>query len=221
MDQTPDSQEKRLDFLVKALCEDSVQYRGLEVPKTERRRTMRALMNIRMPGPMPKPFYGVQDAFLQQETREKGIVEGKDIPAIGEQYGLTGRFAGQISLWQGDITRLGTDAIVNAANSQLLGCFVPCHGCIDNAIHSAADRRLLRSCYEACLALAEENGLQSIAFCCISTGEFHFPNDEAAKIAVSAVLKHLELSRLERVVFDVLKDLDRKLYEKELRSALR
>ena len=141
-------------------------------------------------------------------------------------------------LWQGDITTLVVDAIVNAANRQLLGCFVPCHGCIDNAIHSAAGMELRQACAQlmarqghgrhrpgqahpglspplpvrsahrrrhhhrprnpagpgpagqllrACLALAEAHGLASVAFCCISTGEFHLPNDLAARIAVDTV----------------------------------
>lgn len=218
-------------------------------------------MNIRMPGKMDPAVLAVQDAYLQERIRENGIVELADIPEIRDG----------ISIWQGDITRLAVDAIVNAANSQMLGCFVPCHGCIDNAIHSAAgmelreecaeimraqgheeptgqakitkgynlpakhvihtvgpiiydrvteeDREDLASCYRSCLALAEENGLKSIAFCCISTGEFHFPNREAAEIAVKTVKDFLDShpdGSLQKVIFNVFKDYDKKIYEKLL-----
>jgi len=164
---------------------------------------------------------------------------------------------------------LEIDAIVNAANSQLLGCFVPCHGCIDNVIHSAAGIQLrnecaeimaaqgheeptgkakitkgynlparhvihtvgpivgmsvtekqkeqLRSCYLNCLKLAEKSGLKSIAFCCISTGEFHFPNKLAAQIAVETVDRYLSGSKLERVVFNVFKNEDLNVYKKIFR----
>ena len=132
------TQEERLDYLIRYLCEESVQYRGPRVEKAERRATLRSLMNIRMPGPVSQKFREIQDAFLQQEAAEKGIVNVESIPSVREAYGTIGKNSGRIFLWQGDITRLSADAIVNAANSQMLGCFVPCHGCIDNAIHSAA-----------------------------------------------------------------------------------
>ena len=175
----------------------------------------------------------------------------------------------RIVLWQGNITRLNADAIVNAANSALLGCFIPCHRCIDNAIHSAAGlqlraaceelikrqghpeptgaakitagynlparhvlhtvgpivhgalteehRQLLASCYRSCLTLAAKNELKSVAFCCISTGEFHFPNDAAAEIAVREVRDFLTMpSSIERVVFNVFKDADLHIYERLL-----
>lgn len=206
--------------------------------------------------------------FPTEEAKEKGIVTLEEIPTVEEQYGGKRPYADRLSVWQGDITRLSVDAIVNAANSQMLGCFVPCHKCIDNAIHSAAgiqlrqecsqimkmqgheertgnakitkgynlpcryvihtvgpivrgnltgnDCRLLRSCYDSCLELAEAKGLKSIAFCCISTGEFHFPNEAAAEIAVEAVTDFLKNSSLERVIFNVFKEYDRSLYEQLL-----
>lgn len=262
------TQEERLDELVRVLCEDSGQYRGLKVREQDRRTVLRSLMNIRMPKPLPEEFLEIQDEFLQQEAKEKGIVSWEDIPTVKEVYGSLHPAAGRISIWQGDITRLAVSGIVNAANSRMLGCFVPCHGCIDNAIHSAAglqlreecwsimknqgyeepvgkakitkgynlpcryvlhtvgpyisgnvterDCRLLKSCYESCLELAEEYGLESIAFCCISTGEFHFPNERAARIGVEAVSRWLEHSKLQRVIFNVFRDYDRRIYEKRL-----
>lgn len=263
-------QEKRLDYLLKEFKEDSVQYKDLETGNSyeEKRMALRSLMNIRVPRHMPDNVLKVQNEFLTEEAKEKGIVTLAEIPTVKEQYGNKEPYADKLSVWQGDITRLSVDAIVNAANSQMLGCFVPCHKCIDNAIHSAAgiqlrqecsrimklqgheertgkakitkgynlpckyiihtvgpvvgrnltekDCQLLRSCYHSCLELAEANKLKSIAFCCISTGEFHFPNEIAAEIAVDVVTDFLKNSNLERVIFNVFKDYDRSLYEQIL-----
>lgn len=271
-------QEERLDYLLREFKEDSVQYRDLETGADyqEKRRLLRSLMNIRMPGKMNEEVLRVQDDFLTEEAKEKGIVELDDILTVGEQYGSSHPYADKMSVWQGDITRLYVGAIVNAANSQMLGCFVPCHGCIDNAIHSAAgielreacshymnrkriqygrryeeptgqavltegynlpaeyvihtvgpivggdlNQRLrndLRNCYQNVLKCCVEHKIRSVAFCCISTGEFHFPNDEAAKIAVETVTEFLNehTEEFDRVVFNVFKDVDRELYEEEL-----
>ena len=226
----------------------------------EQRRLLRSLMNVRPPLPLDADFLHVQDELLSAETAEKGVVQPQDLESAGNP---------RIFLWQGDITRLGADAVVNAANSALLGCFIPCHGCIDNAIHSAAglqlrdecarlmrvqgyeepvgraritgaynlparfvihtvgpaaagsvgrrERQELRSCYESCLVLAAEHGLKSIAFCCISTGEFHFPNEEAAGIAVTAVQDYLKREQNGiKVIFNVYKDIDCRIYRKLL-----
>lgn len=142
------TQEDRLDYLLRKFKEDSVQYRDLEVRDAyeNKRMALRSLMNIRMPKRMSEDVLSVQDVFLKKETEEKGIVTWEEIKTIGEQYGSKHPFADKISIWQGDITRLQTGAIVNAANSQLLGCFVPCHRCIDNAIHSAAGIELREEC---------------------------------------------------------------------------
>lgn len=266
------TQEERLDYLVKELCEDSIEYKNLKVEKNERYTIMRSLMNLRMPKPTTSEFIKIQDEFLQQEAKDKGIVAWKDIPNIREQYGCRYKHGNKLSLWQGDITRLKVDAIVNAANSQMLGCFVPCHKCIDNAIHSAAGFELreecnsymngkreteqyyveptgsavitkgynlpcqyvihtvgpivydtltdtlrndLRSCYESCLMTAIENGIRTIAFCCISTGEFRFPNNEAAEIAWSTIRNFLSLNseKLDRIIINVFKDIDLRMYE--------
>ena len=222
------------------------------------RRLLRSLMNVRPPMPLDPSFLAVQDALLSAEREEKGVVEADALP---DRPGHPG-----IAVWQGDITRLKADAIVDADNDRLLGCFVPCHGCIDNAIHSAAglqlrdecsrlmeqqgrpeptgqakltggynlparyvlhtvgpiihgrvtprDREQLASCYRSCLKLASEHELQSVAFCCISTGEFHFPNQEAARIAVQTVKEFLQApTTVRKVIFNVFKDIDANIYD--------
>ena len=271
------SQEERLAFLTEAFKEDSEEYRHLQTPADTdgKKRILRSLMNIRLPRKMDPAVLTVQDAYLQERNRENGIVAVNDIPTIADQ-GSRRAFADHISLWQGDITRLAVDAIVNAANSQMLGCFVPMHSCIDNCIHTFAgiqlraecDRqmRLLRAkygvdyeqptavpmltggynlparhvvhivgpivqigltaelekdladCYRNTLGLCAENGLRSVAFCCISTGVFRFPNKRAAEIAVQTVTAWLteHPGEMDRVIFNVFKDEDWKHYEAEL-----
>lgn len=265
-------QKERLDYLVQYLCEDSVVYKDATVKDEQKRQMMRSLMNIRLPKPASKEFIQIQDEFLQKEAEEKGIVKTDDLPTVKEMLNEKFPFADRICLWKGDITRLKADAIVNAANSQMLGCFVPCHRCIDNAIHSSAgiqlraecmeymeaqrkkhgeyyeeptgqavitsaynlpsryvihtvgpivkekltqkECNLLKKCYQSCLEVAERKGLKSIVFCCISTGEFGFPNKEAAQIAVETVVEFLRNSqKIERVIFDVWKDKDLKIYQ--------
>ncbi len=252
--------ERRL-YLIKALLKEQPRYAGMEIPTDEQaqKRLLRSLFNIRMPRPASQEFLAVQDAYLQEETRCKGITDLTDLRPVQEA----------IYLWQGDITTLRCDAIVNAANSQMLGCFIPCHGCIDNAIHTFAgiqlrlacaelmqrqgreeetgkakitpafnlpcryvlhtvgpivggpltrrDKALLASCYRSCLELAEQHGVKSIAFCCISTGEFHFPNEKAAEIAIQTVNEYRERtnSKIE-VIFNVFKETDLSIYRKLL-----
>ena len=258
-------QNQRLEYLVEAFKAESDQYKDLQTPgDTEgRRQLLRSLMNIRMPGKMDDSVLAVQDEYLQERIREKGIVTLEDIPVK----------EGVISVWQGDITRLAVDAIVNAANSQMLGCFIPMHTCIDNCIHTFAGIQLraecnrqmnrmrmkygqnyeqptavpmltdaynlpakkvihivgpvvngkltpaleqeLADCYTNTLDLCAENGLRSVAFCCISTGVFHFPPERAAQIAAKTVRKWLadHDGALERVIFNVFRDQDRDIYE--------
>lgn len=268
------------DILLEKLKEESSKYRGLDTTGyslAEKRNAIRSLINIRMPGELSDELVSLQDNYLQEELKEKGIVTLADIPTIKEQFSSKSPYAGKVSLWQGDITRLRAGAIVNAANSQMLGCFVPCHRCIDNAIHSAAGMQLraecshimnrrrmeygksyeeptgtatltesynlpceyvihtvgpivygrlsdrlcddLRSCYENVLKCCVEHGIRSVAFCCISTGEFHFPNDRAAEIAWKTVTDFLEVygEHMERIIFNVFKDMDREIYEEILR----
>ena len=249
--------ERRL-YLIKELLKEQPQYAGVEIPKDDKGQKclLRSLFNLRMPSPVGQAFISVQDEYLQEETRRKGITDLADIQPAEEG----------IYLWQGDITTLRCDAIVNAANSQMLGCFAPCHGCIDNAIHTFSgvqlrlacaelmrrqgheeetgkakitpafnlpcryvlhtvgpivgdklterDERLLASCYRSCLELCERNSIRSVAFCCISTGEFHFPNDKAAEIAIKTVKEHRENVRSGiEVIFNVFKDIDLDIYK--------
>ncbi len=221
---------------------------------------LRSLMNIRAPMQLKEDFLLLQDEWLKHELKQKGKVPINDIEFVKNN---------QIYLWQGDITRLDVDAIVNAANNKLLGCFIPCHKCIDNAIHYSAGLQLrdecnnimqaqgfdeptgtakitkaynlpckfvlhtvgpiiydtlltshcelLKNCYKSCLELAIDNNLKSIAFCCISTGEFRFPNKQAAKIAVQTVKQTLNRKNSDiKVIFNVFKDIDFSIYSKLL-----
>ncbi|MBR1815974.1 MAG: protein-ADP-ribose hydrolase [Lachnospiraceae bacterium] len=269
------TQEERLNYLVDRFKEDSGEYRDLKVSDNifEKKRILRSLMNIRMPRAMDDEILAIQDEYLKEAAIEKGIVELKDIKTVAEEYGSNKNQADKLSIWQGDITRLDVDAIVNAANSQMLGCFVPMHTCIDNCIHTYAGIELraecnrqmnnfrtkygmdyeqptavpmltdgynlpakkvihivgpivmggltkglakdLSDCYKNTLNICLENDIKSVAFCCISTGVFHFPNERAAKIAVDTVTKWLSEHEgsMERVIFNVFKDEDKFYYE--------
>lgn len=260
------SEEDRLNRLLRTLLNERPEYSDIKLPPTigEKRDLLRALMNVRMPRPVDDATLRLQDEELAAQREEKGVVELDSIkPSPADP---------RLRLWQGDITRLGVDAIVNAANSQMLGCFVPLHKCIDNAIHSAAgmelrqecdrlmhqqghseptgqakitpgynlpakwvihtvgpivygpsptpdDCRLLADCYSNSLKVADRHSLGSIAFCCISTGEFHFPQEDAARIAVATVKDYFKQnpeSSVSAVVFNVFKDTDYEIYKKLL-----
>ena len=255
------NQSERRLFLIQSLLDERPSCRKQEIPTDAQRQKvlLRGLMNIRSPRAIHPEFQKIQDAYLQAETAEKGITDIADLSPI--QPGLY--------LWQGDITTLRCDAIVNAANSGMTGCYVPNHRCIDNAIHTyagvelrltcaelmeqqgypeptgtakitpafnlpckyvlhtvgpiidgpvtAQDEALLASCYRACLEKAAEQDLESVAFCCISTGEFHFPNNLAAQIAVRTVKEFLSRqTSVGKVIFNVFKDLDKQIYQQLL-----
>lgn len=254
------TQSQRRSYLIEKLLQERREYMGVSLPtEEEQRRLLRGLMNLRPPAPVSGEFLQVQDAYFQERLKERGVTKLEALTPV--QPGLY--------LWQGDITTLEVDAIVNAANSGMTGCYVPCHGCIDNAIHTCAGMQLrlecaeimrkqgheeetghakitggynlpcryvlhtvgpivsgtltkeheqqLASCYRSCLDLAAENNCESLAFCCISTGEFHFPNEKAAEIAVETVkqwqARHPQ--QLE-VIFNVFKNSDREIYEQLL-----
>ena len=257
----PITQGQRLDFLIRCLLNENEEYKNIEIPagQPDKRRLLRSLMNVRPPVPASEEFLKVQDASLQERLAERGVTEPENLTPV--QPG--------IYLWQGDITTLAADAIVNAANSRMLGCFVPCHGCIDNAIHTYAgtqlrmecarimagqrkeeatgkakitkaynlpcryvlhtvgpiiygtvtktDCELLAGCYRSCLELAAAYGLKSVAFCCISTGEFHFPNELAAEIAIQTVRtwQQQNSNRIE-VIFNVFKESDYDIFKRLL-----
>ena len=257
------NQTERRMFLIRQLLNEQPRYKDMKIPqdKTEQRQLLRSLFNIRMPGNISDDFLTVQDEYLQEETASKGITDLADLTPVSKG----------VYLWQGDITTLRCDAIVNAANSGMTGCYAPCHGCIDNCIHTYAgiqlrlecaeimqkqgheeetgkakitsaynlpckyvihtvgpiisgpltdtDRELLASCYRSCLELAEHNGVKSIAFCCISTGEFCFPNDRAAEIAVQTVKDYQDQTGSDmEVIFNVFKDIDYEIYRGLLES---
>ena len=256
------NQNERRIFLIQELLKENKRYEDMEIPQDfeEQRALLRALMNVRIAKNVDDEFIKVQDEYLKEEIKRKGIVDIDDLKPIKDG----------IYLWQGDITTLRCDVIVNAANSGMTGCYVPNHRCIDNCIHSFAgvqlrlecdeimtkqgyseptgqakitnsynlpckyiihtvgpiingkltseDCDLLESCYKSCLELAVKNNLDSIAFCCISTGEFHFPNDKAAQIAVKSVEEFMKKeTSLKKVIFNVFKDMDKEIYRKLLK----
>ena len=254
-------QAEKRKYLIKRLLAEQPRFREMEIPEEteEQKRLLRSLFNVRMPGEMGEDFLKVQDEYLQEVTKEKGITDLKDLIPVEDR----------IYLWQGDITTLKCDAIVNAANSGMTGCYQPCHNCIDNCIHTFAGiqlrnacadimekqgyeeptgqakitpsfnlpckyvlhtvgpivqgkltkehEELLASCYRSCLELADKNGVKSIAFCCISTGVFMFPNERAAEIAVHIVKEYRkEYGNGIEVIFNVWKDKDYEIYRELL-----
>lgn len=256
------TQEERRLYLITELINENSNYSNIVIPKNEieQKALLRGLLNVRMPNDISKEFLQIQDEYLQEECKSKGITDLEDLEPIQND----------IYLWQGDITTLKCDAIVNACNCDLLGCFYPNHKCIDNAIHTFSgvqlrlacneimvkqshkeetgmakislafnlpckyvihtvgpivrgkltekDCDLLKSCYISSLEIAEKNHLNSIAFCCISTGEFHFPNDKASEIAINTVKEYKEKTHSKiKVIFNVFKDKDYEIYRKLLK----
>lgn len=255
------TQEKSREYLINRLLGELPEYRTMRIPADTdgQRKLLRSLMNVRMPGDMDGEFLRIQDEYLQQVNRDKGIVTLADLKETEPD----------LYVWKGDITRLQAGAIVNAANSGMTGCYRPCHNCIDNCIHTYAGiqlrnycnnmmrkqgyeeptgqakitpafnlpcdyvihtvgpivqgrltekhEELLKSCYRSCLELAEENRIESIAFCCISTGVFLFPNRRAAELAVQTVKQYKERTNSKiKVIFNVFKDKDEQIYEQLL-----
>ena len=254
-------QTERLEYLITCLIKEQPEYEEISIPTEieEKKRLLRSLMNVRPAVPISREFLRIQDEYLKNELTQQEITELNFLTSRKDN----------MYLWKGDITKLKVDAIVNAGNSALLGCFIPCHGCIDNAIHSNAgiqlrlecqkimerqgkpeptgkakitkgynlpatyvlhtvgpivrgqltekDRTLLVACYRSCLELADTYELKSIAFCCISTGEFHFPNEIAGQIAVDTVKKYFrETGSQMEVVFNVFKEKDWEIYNRLL-----
>lgn len=270
------TQIERLDYLIESLLKESDKSLSKEIKDEDKSELLSYLMNVRMPKAIDHKFLTVQDKYLKQALLDKGIIKLDEIPTIKEEYSSDNAFSDKLSVWQGDITTLEVGAIVNAANSQLLGCFIPVHRCIDNAIHSAAGvqlreecnkymqtkkleyrdyeeptgsamitssynlpssyvihtvgpivsynltdklRKDLRNSYKESLEIALKNEIKSIAFCCISTGEFNFPNDEAAKIAIDTVTDFIDKNpnKFDRIIFNVFKNLDEDIYKKLLK----
>ena len=251
-------QTERRKYLIEYLLSESNLQAEIPSDEISQKRLLRALFNVRMPKTASGEFKRIQDEYLQEELRLKGVTDIASLAPV----------ATDIYLWKGNITTLKCDGIVNAANSQMLGCFCPNHGCIDNAIHTFAGiglrqecaeimknqgeeptgrakitkaynlpceyilhtvgpivygeltkqhERGLADCYRSCLTLADKYGLQSIAFCCISTGEFHFPNEKAAEIAVRTVIEYKTHTKSKmKVVFNVFKETDYAIYARIL-----
>ena len=258
------NQSERRQYLIRSLLKENPAYRDWGVPQgaDDQKRLLRGLMNVRPAQNSGAEFLKIQDEYLREATAQKGVTDADSLSPV--QPG--------ICLWQGDITTLRCDAIVNAANSGMTGCYVPNHRCIDNAIHTFAgvqlrlacdqimqkqgypeptgqakitpafnlpcryvihtvgpiiadapterDCELLESCYRACLNLAAANNLESVAFCCISTGEFHFSNEQAAEIAERTVKDFLhQPTSVKKVIFNVFKEIDKSIYARLLRGA--
>lgn len=246
-------QIERRKYLIEYLLAERKQSAVFPDDINEQKRLFRALVNVRMPKAASKEFLKIQDEYLREEIRQKGITDIADLLPL----------APNVYLWQGDITTLKSDAIVNAANPAMLGCFHPLHNCIDNAIHSAAgvqvrldcnkimqgreaengeiivtkaynlpstyifhtvgpivygsvtgqNREDLNKCYLNCLRKAEEMEIGSIAFCCISTGVFGYPQEAAAELAVKTVKEYLnENSSKLKVIFNVFTEKDYEIY---------
>ena len=255
------NQSERRNYLIDSLLEEKKEYKKILLPQSagEQKALLRSLMNVRMAAPISEVFLQIQDEYLKEETKKKGITDIRVLKPVEEG----------IYLWQGDITTLKCDAIVNAANSGMTGCYQPCHNCIDNCIHTYAGvqlrnacaeiiekqgyeeptgcakitsafnlpckyvlhtvgpivqghltkehEELLASCYRSCLELADENDVKNIAFCCISTGVFMFPNERAAEIAVQTVRDYRrEKNSGIEVIFNVWKDVDYEIYRELL-----
>lgn len=253
------NQSERQLYLLHTLLTERPEYQKISIPSTSQQQWLlfRALVNVRPAGPIKPEFQKVQDQFLQQINEDKGVINAD-------------QFSDGLSLWKGDITRLNVDAIVNAANSGMTGCYVPNHNCIDNAIHTFAGIELRLYCdqlmkiqghpeetgkakitpafnlpsrnvihtvgpvvqttipttnkvrqlvnsYQHCLELANQHHLKSVAFPCISTGVFHFPNDLAARVAVNTCRQFLQRkTSVKKVIFDVFKTEDEQIYQKLL-----
>ena len=274
------AQEQKLNFLIEKFKKEKNEYKNIENPVSieGKRILLRSLMNIRSPRETSDDILKIQDEYLKERAEERGIAYLKDIKTIKESLDNKNFYSDKISIWQGDITRLSCDGIVNAANSQMLGCFVPMHTCIDNCIHSFAGVQLrkkcfdimnefkkkygknyeqptavpiitdgynlpakkvihivgpivqkslnntleqdLKNCYKNILDTCLKNDLKSIAFCCISTGVFNFPNKRAAEIAVETITNWLKKNedKIDRIIFNVFKDEDKFYYEQLLQQ---
>ena len=253
------TQDERREYLIQYLLKEKIPFGRQNIPtdKQGQENLLRSLMNVRPPRPISNDFLKIQDEYLTERNIERGITDIDTLAPVKSDS--------RLYIWQGDITTLKCDAIVNACNSQMLGCFSPMHACIDNFIHTYAgmelrlkmheimakqgheeetgkakitsgynlptkyilhtvgpiiqwkvtkeDEDLLASCYTECLKLAADTGVESIAFCCLSTGVFRFPQQRAAEIATNTVKQYLNKdSRIKKVIFNVFKDEDLKIY---------
>lgn len=249
-------QTERRTRLIKYLLEERNESIGIPSDEGSQKRMLRALLNVRPPMPVSAEFLSLQDEYLTERRNERGVTDVINLA-----------YTDGISLLKGDITTLNADAIVNAANSAMLGCFHPLHNCIDNAIHTFAGVQVrldcndimkgreaengevvvtkaynlpsrfifhtvgpvvcgrvtkeneadLAKCYLKCLSKADEMKLHSIAFCCISTGVFGYPKEEAALLAVKVVQQYkAQTASSLKIIFDVFTENDYELYRRIL-----
>lgn len=258
------NQNERRKYLIEYLLKENIELCNQKIPshKQEQEKLLRSLMNIRLPSPINDEFLKIQDEYLKERNIERGITDIIDLKPVESDS--------RLYIWQGDITTLKCDAIVNACNSQMLGCFSPMHSCIDNFIHTYAgielrlkmydimtkqgheeetgkakitsgynlpakyiihtvgpiinwkvtkeDEELLASCYKESLKLAADTNIESIAFCCLSTGVFRFPQQRAAEIAIDTVKNFIKKeNRIKKIIFNVFKDEDLKIYNQLLK----
>lgn len=266
---------EKLDFLIDYLLNENIEIKVNNIPKNEleKKRLYRSLCNIREAKQVSNKYLEIENEYLQEELKKKDITKVQEIQTISKTIKESNlKSKDKICLWQGDITTLQIDAIVNAANSQGLGCFIPCHKCIDNQINTFAgvglrlecdeimkeknyfletgkafitngynlpakyvihtvgpiiydkvtDKEIkeLQECYINSLNLAKENKIKTIAFPCISTGEFRFPKEQASKVAIKIVDRFLDENRecFDKVVFNVYKEEDYKIYERNIKQ---
>ncbi|MBO6258149.1 MAG: protein-ADP-ribose hydrolase [Succinivibrio sp.] len=254
--------EKLVGILLKELPSVAGEAARFQTDELAQRALLRGLMNMHNPQKLlSEEYFKLQDMLLQDELKEKTITDCRLLAPV-KKHDLMRHF-------NGDITCLKVDAIVNSASNNLLGCFVAAHNCVDNCIHSAAGLQLrffcqdliikqgsperpgeakitpgfnlpcpyvihtigpsiawqvnsgneetLRKCYLSCLKLADEKGLKSIAFPCISTGDSRFPHSQAGRIAVETVYKYLNETKSSlKVVFVTKTEVDKNIYEKLL-----
>ena len=264
-------QHERLECMIKELLREEIRTGHTEIPeeRRERENMWRSLVNVREAKPAREEYLAVQDAYLQERLREKGVTDGEALKAVPSDERLV--------LWQGDMSLLQCDAVVNPANSRMLGCFQPLHACLDNVLHTFAGvqlrlachkqmqairaklgegyeqptaipmmtdafnlpakkivhvvgpvvggaltdthREQLAACYRNTMMLCDRQGVHSLAFCCISTGVFSFPQEAAADIAVRTVKDYLDgNTKIRRVIFNVFTDEDARIYRERLEA---
>ena len=248
--------EEKRKYLIGYLLEEGGYTNPIPEDEAAQRALLRALMNVREARPIGEEFLSVQDEYLRETLEKRGVVDAESLVPVREN----------LCVWRGDITRLKADAIVNAANSGMTGCYQPNHSCIDNVIHTYAGVQLrlrcaelmkaqgfpeptgqariteaynlpsrfvihtvgticegglvtaknireLESCYRAVMDIADQSAVRSLAFCCISTGVFGFPQRRGAEIALRTVRDCLARgSRVEKVIFNVFKPEDEQYY---------
>ena len=185
------TKKERLIFLIQTLLKESPEYQNTPIPKNlaEQRMLFRALMNVRAPKPIDENFIQVQNEYLQEVIEEKGVTDLHDLTPVKDN----------LYVWQGDITTLRCDAIVNAANSQMTGCYIPGHACIDNCIHTYAGVQLRYDCFQK----MQKQGFGAIVNTASIGGYKMAPGFAAYGPAKAAVIALTEMAALENATFGI------------------